>query len=1061
MKYESNTYDFFCLRMAAFPLDSIYELNNKLENCDVDNHDEIVNLIKEFFVNDYFLETIFMASNDLFTLFEKLKHNNFYDKEETKKLFHKLYKYYIRICSRATPLGLFSGITAGDISNEKSNVLFFEENHRLNVILNMHTFLQIISKIDPLDYAYISKVKYFKNNTLYKVGNQIYYIEEFFNGRFNASNLTSIELNEYLEKIINLVEKGATVIEMAEAINIENISFDQKTNFIKSIIEAKIIVPEYWPSAMSADYINDFIKYMEQKEISTTEFNELKKAYQVSKKITDYKDIKKIRAFDGEMSKHNALLNHDLFKVDLYLKTAYCNINDEVIKQIEQTSYELMLLQEHFENEYLKEFISAFKAKYEEAEIPLLEVIDPQSGIGFELLKNGSSEDTPLLTNIPILSPDNAFRKSSSSYLDQLLIKVFKEFTETKSNTITIDSHIEKYISENSKFINFNVTNSAYIYGTILTTNNQDIDTGEFKFHPIQFHAPYAGRLLSRFANGDKKIGEMMKIIAEDEKKINENLILAELTTIPNDYYANITLTNEMRDFEIPILCGSTAKNVIHLSDLTVSIKNDRVVLKSKKLEKEIFPCVTNVFNSHRSTAVYKFLSALNLQNIRTGHFWDWSMFYAETFLPRIEYKNFIISRARWVINKRNIDYKNHNQVAVEITKIKNELNLPRYIVLPHEDNELLLDLNNVVSMAILAKEVNNNITLVYENIETIDNTWIKKNQKKHASQIVIPVKANAPIFKFSYNQTIKEDNKIQRKFSPGSDWLYLKVYTGSKNIEKILTDVLFDFTNDLINENAINKWFFIKYFDTNYHLRIRFFNQQESKNLHWYRILEKLQNKISECLSLEHSFEIIVDTYKREIERYGIDTMECSESIFQMDSQFVCEILNIFKSYEEEEELRWRFAFSNVDTFLNDFGFNLSEKKEIMQNLSDTFFQEFSFNEEENEKTLRRALNDKFRECRVHIKEVIHRSNFDSFTDIYECINKRSNHNKDLLKNNDLLLKNEKMKLINSYIHMNLNRYFLVNQRRHELCLYYLLNKYYESEIAQLKYQKHEKIRN
>lgn len=1061
MKNESNTYDFFCLRMAAFPLNSIYELNNKLENCDLENHVEIVNLINEFFENDYFLETIFMASNDLFNLFEKLRRNNFNDKEESKILFQKLYKYYIRICSRATPLGLFSGITTGNITNEKSNILFFEENHRLNVVLNMHSFLQLISKIDPLDFAYISKIKYIKNNTLYRIGNQIYYIEEFFNGRFNASNLTSVEINVYLEKIIQLAEKGATVIEMAEAIDIENISFDQKTEFIKSIIQAKIIVAEYWPSAMSADYILDFLEYMEQKQIATQEISELKKAYQLSKKITDYNDIKKIRAFDAEMSKQNALLNHNLFKVDSYLNTAYCNLNTEVINQIEQTSYELMLLQEHFENDYLKEFISAFKMKYEEAEIPLLEVIDPQSGIGFELLKNGSSEDTPLLTNIPILSPDNAFKKSSASNFDQLLLKVFKEFTETKSPIINIEIHVEKYINEYKKIINYNLTNSTYIYGTILTKDNQDIDAGEFKFHPVQFHAPYAGRLLSRFANGDKKIGEMMKIIAEDEKKINENLILAELTTIPNDYYANITLTNEMRDYEIPILCGSKAKNVIHLSDLLVSVKNDRVVLKSKKLEKEIFPCVTNVFNSHRSTAVYKFLSALNLQNIRTGHFWDWSMFYAETFLPRIEYKNFIISRARWVINKKNINYKNHNEVATEITKIKTELNLPRLIVLPHEDNELLLDLNNVVSMAILAKEVNNNTTLVYENIETMETAWVKKNQKKHASQIVIPVKANAPIFKFSYNLTQKSENNIQRKFSPGSDWLYLKIYTGSKNIEKILTNVLLEFSKELINKNAISKWFFIKYFDTNYHLRVRFFNQEENKNVEWYRITEKLQYKIAECLSNEHSFEISVDTYKREIERYGINTMEFSESIFHIDSEFVCEMLNIFKTYEEEEELRWKFAFANVDTLLNDFDFNLLEKKEIIQNLNDTFFQEFSFNEEDNEKTLRRALNEKFRETRSHIKEVIKKTNCELFGDIFECIDKRSSRNYSLLNNNDFLEKNEKIRLINSYIHMTLNRYFLVNQRRHEMCLYYLLNKYYESEIAQLKYLKHEKIRN
>ena len=34
---------------------------------------------------------------------------------------------------------------------------------------------------------------------------------------------------------------------------------------------------------------------------------------------------------------------------------------------------------------------------------------------------------------------------------------------------------------------------------------------------------------------------------------------------------------------------------------------------------------------------------------------------------------------------------------------------------------------------------------------------------------------------------------------------------------------------------------------------------------------------------------------------------------------------------------------------------------------------------------------------------------------------------------------------LLASYIHMSMNRLFIVNQRRHELVIYYLLAKHYE----------------
>ena len=41
---------------------------------------------------------------------------------------------------------------------------------------------------------------------------------------------------------------------------------------------------------------------------------------------------------------------------------------------------------------------------------------------------------------------------------------------------------------------------------------------------------------------------------------------------------------------------------------------------------------------------------------------------------------------------------------------------------------------------------------------------------------------------------------------------------------------------------------------------------------------------------------------------------------------------------------------------------------------------------------------------------------------------------------------------LLVSYIHMTLNRHFMINQRRQELVIYYFLKKEYESAIAQSK---------
>ncbi len=107
----------------------------------------------------------------------------------------------------------------------------------------------------------------------------------------------------------------------------------------------------------------------------------------------------------------------------------------------------------------------------------------------------------------------------------------------------------------------------------------------------------------------------------------------------------------------------------------------------------------------------------------------------------------------------------------------------------------------------------------------------------------------------------------MKRKLVPGSEWLYLKIYTGVKTADLILEEAIQLLVEYFQEHNYISKWFFIRYNDPKPHLRVRF----NLNNIDDYsKILEKINETLQEYIKSGEISSILIDTYNREIERYG-----------------------------------------------------------------------------------------------------------------------------------------------------------------------------------------------
>lgn len=281
------------------------------------------------------------------------------------------------------------------------------------------------------------------------------------------------------------------------------------------------------------------------------------------------------------------------------------------------------------------------------------------------------------------------------------------------------------------------------------------------------------------------------------------------------------------------------------------------------------------------------------------------------------------------------------------------------------------------------------------------------------------------------------------RYFMPGSKWAYFKIYTGNKTSDLLLVDYIYPLVNRLLEKNVIDGFFFIRYFDTNYHLRVRF-RLTQSKEFSF--LLTNLYKMFSPLLEQDLISDLHFCTYKRELERYGCDTIELVEDFFFLDSLIVIDLIRYLYFREDNNEaLKLQCAVYMIDSILNLFDKDLNGKEKIMLFLSNNFLEEYKF----KSKAHTGVLNKKYREYKYLINQTLECPS-DYLLNI-TCIYREKA--KIIVSKIIYLTTNgthEKIdKILCSLIHMFMNRFFSSDNRLYEMLIYYFLVKNYRSAIA------------
>lgn len=723
-------YQFFNEFVVRTPLFTYKNFQKKLGKHDISDTE-----LKNIFSDPILLEAIYLASPTLNEELNKwIDSEKEFSKKEYKKLKHTILKYYSRISTRCTPFGLFSEVGLGTFSSDTPNIpssglgndQLSTDNLLRDTKLDMH-FLVALAQHFVQSAELRNMLLFFPNNSIYKIGNKIRYIEyQYVDGK-REYIISTAPLSEEIQRILNFSKEGKTIRQIAEILVDEEISKEDAVEFVEELINNQVLVCELEPNVSGNDFLDTIISILGEREIKKEaeililikiKLNELDQ--NISNSISKYAEIEElIKSFAVEYEPQY------LFQTDLYNKTLL-HLPLEWKKQLKKgVSFLNKIALNQSENEFSK-FKKAFNERFETQEVSLLYVLDNEVGIGYK-------QNVPPKGIHPYLE-DLIFPLSHKKHNKNIEFTAVHEILNEKIQEALLDNHYTIELTDED-FKDFDekwddLPSTISIIAEVISDNNTE------KLFLNSSTGSSGANFLGRFCSEKSEIRNLTKRITQKEQELNSEKILAEIIHLPEARIGNIIRRPSLRQYEIPYLAQSLlpVENQIPVEDLYISLRNDKIVLRSKKLNREIKPCLTNAHNYYTNTLpVYHFLSDLYSQNARSGLYFSWGgLEHIYAFLPRVEYDSIILSKARWKCTEKDVSAlellnSNKKDFLLEIRNWRMKRKIPVWVQWVKFDNALTINLENYDMAQLFIQTVRSEKSITIEEFLYRENDNFKR----------------------------------------------------------------------------------------------------------------------------------------------------------------------------------------------------------------------------------------------------------------------------------------------------------------------------------------------
>jgi thiopeptide-type bacteriocin biosynthesis protein len=943
-----------------------------------------------------FRNAIWLASPEFYHILAK---KDFDFSRINGKERYTLLKYYNRMSFRATPFGSFAAF----------GLARWSENQRLVLDKGADAILHLLPSLAFREAEFLSArtncqdLLLSANPTLYRMGDEWRYTKSLkeSSGKLSFS-LQQIDCNMVNDFLIGrCAKKTAHANSLAAAlIDQSGCSQEDAEDYIGFLLEEQVLFSEASASLAENDAPAQVASASEKS------VNKYKLRVGLAGDLSRFKE--KVQPFYAGLERQALKGGVDLAAQDKILPALRV----------------LELLVPQFRIRDQRDFINAFKARFEAQKIPLLKALDPDTGISYGGLHRGVGNG---LDNIRFPELKQARNELDWSAVHRMFLKIWLGNNRRDAfDAVVVDDDDLHGLEVSEPDLTLPPT-MAILFTPVGNQLVLDAAGGAS-----------ATALAGRFSVFSPEISALCREIAAAEAEANPGVIFAEIHQLSHGHVDNINRRGRIYDHIIPVnvFTGVDEEGVVFPDDLLISVVQDTIVLESVSLGRRVIPRLPTAYNYHHNElALFRFLCDLQFQGLRADlSFNPERLFPGLAFYPRIVYRNCIFSLARWHLSKEDISHLCAAPFSLgRLHLFRQEKGLPRLVSLGLSDQQLVFDLGHDAEALFFLKNLKEekSSAVIREYLQP-DNPVAMEN-KAIAAQVMAFVKHDGAVFAPLLQASGTQPESIGRIFPPGSEWLYVKLYCTPQSADKLLVEVITPLLAN--NKEDIACWFFVRYHDPDHHLRLRFLSKTGDASY--------LLRDIQGCLTSAGSNELVrdyrSDIYTREVERYTPELMADVEQYFSASSGMVLEILTNYRNgdYAAIELEAFGMVWSIALRFLSD----LSSLAGFFERGKELFLREFS-----RAAKLNVDFDLKYRGISKLLEELLHGQPRADYTGSWLLMIE----NMDVLSAKTADWSKEKQDaLLADLVHMQLNRLFASRQREYEAMVYYILHKYAASKHA------------
>ena len=940
--------DYFMVRNSLRPLKD-YESTFSGE-CDIREN------LKDKFSEPSINEALIVASNVLSKAF--LNNGLYKGTKESQQIKESLIKYFIRLSTRPTPFGLFSGISVGRFGDASEIIISKSPKHIKRARPDMEWIYGVIKtaeanpeikrtlRIRFNDFSYVNGNRMEKpDKTLLQQSDTINNIHE----------ITSIRYTRLVKRVEEICGDFCKYSELVTILKMEN-GFDDDVkveSFLNQLLENEFLITELRPPLTNIDaldyMIGVFIKEKHIPEVGeyATKLLHIKNAISsfnfgcIGDGIGLYNEIVQLM---GELFKCENYL-----QVDMKIHTEKNSLDVRLKRELERfvaAMYKIapfLMISEEMEH-YKALFIEKYGYN---VEVAVFELLDNDIGLGFPPhYKVGNGREH---------KKSKSATKNFNSVLNDKIVLALKEGKKVVEVT---DKDIELINAQEQSVKIKNILDFPQSFELYFLAHSGIIDTNK--------ESDYYFTVAPAIASGNtaRTFGRFRDLLSEDEsaylkediekqKQFLDDYIIAEITELPSSgRLSNVSINESDYDYQIALStnCNEQQK-VLSVKDLYIGVdsKSNSFYIRSKTLDKKVIVTTTNMVNPLLGSGVLRFLREISsiyklnpissIASIVNNSF---------AYTPRIVYGKVIIKPETWIITQYILGCREGmtEDFDNKIKDYRRTYQIPRYVFLNEADKRLLLDLENREHRNIIYNTLkgNNLKSVILSEIGCGFDDFIATDEQHnhYVTEIVVPFSVSPE----SYDKKNRENeviptgsnisnnsilfNKKESMLLPGNDgWLFFKLYGCSKRRNELIT-LIYDKLERI--SSLIQKYFYINYTDPEPHVRLRVqANVGMLPEVFWdiMQWFEKL--RIDGIIS-----KVTIESYLREVERYGGSKLIArAEECFFENSRFAMEIIKK-QRYDNSDFNIDVIGIAFIIFVLDSFGVNDEAKAGFLYTITD-----------------------------------------------------------------------------------------------------------------------------